>query len=66
MAFLVEKKYSIECNYGIGDKELLANVAYLEKYYINLHALSFPFTTFTNKHKPHNISTKALFNLTQV
>ena len=30
-AFLSEKMYPAECNYGIGDKELLAMIACLEK-----------------------------------
>ena len=35
VAFLSEKMYLAECNYGIGDKELLAMIACLEKWHIH-------------------------------
>ena len=54
-----------ECNYGIGDKELLAIVASLEKWHIYLHALPKPFTIYTYHHNLQTFSTKALLNRRQ-
>ena len=41
VAFLSEKMYPTECNYGIGDKELLAIIACLEKWYMYLHGVPY-------------------------
>ena len=54
-----------ECNYGIGDKELLAIVAPLDKWHIYLHALPKPFTIYTDHHNLQTFSTKALLNQRQ-
>ena len=39
VAFISEKRTPAECNYGIGDKELLAIINALEKWHIYLHQL---------------------------
>ena len=44
-AFLSEKMTSAECNYGIGNKELLAIVACLEKWHMYLHGVEFTIIT---------------------
>ena len=41
VAFLSEKMSPAECNYGIGDKELLAIIACLEKWHMYLHGVPF-------------------------
>ena len=53
---------SAECNYGIGDKELLAIVVCLEKWHIYLHSLKSPFVVFTDHHNLQNFTTKSLLN----
>ena len=52
-----------ECNYGIGDKELLATIAYLEKWNMYLHGV--PFLIYTDHHNLQNFGTKALPNQQQ-
>ena len=54
-----------ECNYGIGDKELLAIVACLEKWHMYLHGLPAPFVIYTDHHNLQNFATKSLFNRRQ-
>ena len=62
VAYLSEKMSSAECNYGIGNKELLAIVACLKKWHIYLHALSKVFTIYMDHHNLQTFSTKALLN----
>ena len=62
VVYLSEKMSPAECNYGIGDKELLAIVASLEKWHIYLHVLPKPFTIYTDHHNLQTFSTKALLN----
>jgi len=50
VAFISEKMTPAECNYGIGDKELLAIINALEKWHIYLHLLPRPFTILTDHH----------------
>ena len=52
-----------ECNYGIGDKELLAIIACLEKWHMYLHGIHF--TMVTDHHNLQNFATKALLNRRQ-
>ena len=52
-----------ECNYGIGDKELLAIIACLEKWHMYWHGINF--TIFTDHHNLQNFATKALLNRRQ-
>ena len=66
MAYLSQKISSTECNYGIGDKELLAIVASLQKWHIYLHALPKAFTIYTDHHNVQTFSTKGLLNRRQV
>lgn len=62
IAYMSEKMSPAECNYGIGDKELLAIIITLEKWYIYLHALPHPFTMFTNHHNLQTFASKALLS----
>ena len=50
VAFMSKKILPAECNYRIGDKELLAIVAALEKWYIYLHQLLHTFTIMMDHH----------------
>ena len=52
VAFLSEKMSPAECNYSIGDKELLAIVACLEKWHMYLYGIQF--TIFTDHHNLQN------------
>ena len=63
VAFLSEKMSSAECNYGIGDKELLAIIACFEKWHMYLHGV--PFLIYTDHHNLQNFGTKALLNRRQ-
>ena len=63
VAFLSEKMSPAECNYGIGDKELLAIMACLEKWHMYLHSI--PFVIYTDHHNLQNFGTKALPNRRQ-
>ena len=63
IAFLPEKMTPLECNYRIGDKELLAIIACLEKWHMYLHGT--PFTIYTDHHNLQNLGTKALLNRRQ-
>ena len=49
-----------ECNYGIGDKELLAIIACLKKWYMHLRGV--PFLIYTDHHNLQNFRAKALLN----
>ena len=60
VAFLSAKMSPAECNYGIGDKELLAIVTCLEKWHMYL--LGVPFLIYTDHHSLQNFGTKALLN----
>ena len=60
IAFLSEKMSPDECNYGIGDKELLAIIACLRKWHMYLHGI--PFLIYTDHHNFENFGTKALLN----
>ena len=60
-----EKMSPAECNYGIGDKELLAIIVALEKWHIYLHALPRPFTVFTDHHNLQTFTSKALLSRRQ-
>ena len=63
VTFLFEKMTARECNYGIGDKELLAIIVCLEKWHMYLHGT--PFTIYTDHHNLQNLVTKALLNRRQ-
>ena len=63
VAFLSAKMYPTECNYGIGDKELLAIIACLEKWYMYLHGV--PLLINTDHYNLQNFVTKALLNRQQ-
>ena len=63
VAFLSEKMSPAECNYGIGDKELLAIIACLEKRHMYLHGV--PFLIYTDHHNLQNFGTKVLLNRRQ-
>ena len=63
VAFLSAKMSPDECNYGIGDKELLAIVTCLEKWHMYLHGV--PFLIYTDHHNLQNFGTKALLNRRQ-
>ena len=65
VAYLSEKMSPAEGNYGIGDKELIAIVACLEKCHIYLHALPKAFTIYTDHHNLQTFSTNALLKRRQ-
>jgi len=65
VAFISEKMSSAECNYRIGDKELLAIIKALDKWHMYLHQLPQPFTIITNHHNLQNFTTKALLSWRQ-
>jgi len=65
VAFISEKMSSAECNYGIGDKELLAIIKALNKWHIYLHQLPQPFTIITDHHNLQNFTTKTLLSRRQ-
>ena len=50
VAFISEKMSPAECNYEIGDKELLAIMSALEKWHMYLHQLTRSFTMITDHH----------------
>ena len=52
-----------QCNYRIGDKELLAIVACVEKWHMYFHGIEF--TIFTDDHNLQNFATKALLHRRQ-
>jgi len=54
-----------ECNYGIGDKKLLAIINVLEKWHIYLHQLPRPFMILTDHHNLQTFTTKALLSRRQ-
>ena len=60
IAFMSEKMSPVECNYGIGDKELLAIISLLDKWYIYLYQLPKPFTIITDHHNLQTFTTKSL------
>jgi len=62
VAFISKKMTPTECNYGIGDKELLAIINALEKWHIYLHQLSRPFTILTDHHNLQTFTLKALLS----
>ena len=63
VAFMSEKMSPAECNYGIGDKELLVIIAFLEKLHMYLHDV--PFLTYTDHLNLQNFGTMALPNRRQ-
>ena len=63
VVYLSQKITSAECNYGIGNKELLAIMACWEKWHMYLHGIKF--TIFTDHHNLQNFATKALLNQRQ-
>jgi len=65
VAFISEKMTPAECNYGIGDKELLAIINALEKWHIYLHLLPQLFTILTDHHNLQTFTTKALLSRCQ-
>jgi len=65
VAFISEKMTPAECNYGIGDKELLAIINALDKWHIYLHLLLRPFTILTDYHNLQTFTTKALLSCRQ-
>jgi len=65
VAFIFEKMTPAECNYGIGDKELLAIINALGKWHIYLHQLLRSFTILTNHHNLQTFTTKALLSYHQ-
>ena len=66
IAYFSKKMSSAECNYGIGDKELLAIVVCFDKWHIYLHALPKPFTILTDHYNLESFKTKSLLNREQV
>ena len=64
VASMSEKMSPTECNYEIGDKELLAIIACLESWHIYLHNV--PFLIYTDHPNLQNFGTKALLNRRQV
>jgi len=54
-----------ECNYGIGDKELLAIINALEKWHIYLYQLPRLFMIRTDHHNLQTFTTKALLSCQQ-
>ncbi len=60
-----EKMSPAECNYGIGDKELLAIISSLEKWHIYLYQLPRPFTVLTDHHNLQTFTTKSLLSRRQ-
>jgi len=62
VAFISEKMTPAECNYGIGDKELLTIINALEKWHIYLHQLPRPFTILTDHHNLQTFTTKTLLS----
>ena len=54
-----------ECNYGIRDKELLAIITALEKWYIYLYQLPQTFTILTDHHNLQTFTTKTLLSRRQ-
>ena len=62
---LSDKMSPAECNYCIGDKELLKIIACLKKWHIYLHALRKPFIIYTNHYNLYTFSTKSLLNQRQ-
>ena len=60
-----EKMTPAECNYRIGDKELLAIIMALEKWHIYLHQLPHTFTILTDYHNLQTFTTKALLSCRQ-
>ena len=59
---MLEKMSPAECNYGIGDKELLAIILSLEKWHIYLHQLPQPFMILTDHHNLQTFMTKSLLS----
>jgi len=62
IAFISEKMSPAECNYGIGDKELLAIIKALDKWHMYLHQLPQSFTIITDYHNLQNFTTKTLLS----
>lgn len=60
-----EKMSPAKCNYGIGDKALLAIIIALEKWHIYLHALPSPFTVYTDHYNLQTFISKALLSRRQ-
>lgn len=65
VAYVSEKMSAAECNYGVGDKELLAIIVALGKWRIYLHALPRPFSILTDHHNLQSFATKALLSRRQ-
>ena len=65
VAYISEKMSPAECNYGIGDKELLAIINALEKWHIYLHCLSWAFTILTDHHNLQTFTKKSLLSRQQ-
>jgi len=65
VTFIWEKMSPAECNYGIGDKELLAIIKTLDKWHMYLHQLPQPFTIITDHHNLQNFITKTLYSWRQ-
>ena len=60
-----KKMFPAECNYGIGDKELLAIISSLEKWHMYLHQLPRPFTILTDHYNLQTFTTKSLLSRCQ-
>src|SRR5258705_352239 len=65
VAYMSEKMTPAECNYGIGNKELLAIITALEKWYIYLYQLPQTFTILTDHHNLQTFTTKTLLSRRQ-
>ena len=65
VAFMSEKMSPAECNYGIGDKELLAIISSLQKWHIYLQQLPRRFTIFTDHYNLQTFTTKSLLSRRQ-
>ena len=62
VAFMSETMTPAECNYGIGNKELLAIIIALEKWHIYLHQLPCTFMILTDHHNLQTFTSKALLS----
>ncbi|HLO99762.1 MAG TPA: reverse transcriptase domain-containing protein [Fimbriimonas sp.] len=65
VAFFSKKMSPAECNYGIGDKELLAIVQAFEEWHIYLHGLESPVLVYTDHHNLETFRTKRMLNRRQ-
>jgi len=65
VGFISEKMSPAECNYRIGNKELLAIIKALDKWHMYLHQLPQSFTIITDHYNLQNFTTKTLLSRRQ-